>query len=307
MIFFGILQIVLGLFALLGAAMIVLGIVAGRNMTPAQAPALRLMVPSVAMYIGAAVWFFTMGVGSIRVRRWARALTLVQSWMWLLMGLLTALTFAVFADLIFKSLPSEQKEYQAVIVGCIGIFLVVGFVLLPLFFVLFYRSPHVRATVERLDPTRRWTDRVPLSVLGFALWMGVSSAGLLLCSFMYRALPLGDFMLRGAAAQGALVVVAFICLFIIVQAMRLRRSGWWAALILMIVGAVYSLIFFPRIDFEKWYAAMELPSTPGTTEMITEMYTSPFFLGYMIVVWAIYLGFLLYIRRYFSGSEQVIT
>ena len=46
-------------------------------------------------------------------------------------------------------------------------FLMMGFVfvLLPIAWVLFYRSRHVQATCEARDPVARWTDACPLPVL----------------------------------------------------------------------------------------------------------------------------------------------
>ena len=47
---------------------------------------LRVVLPSLALYGLIAVGLVTLGVGSIRARRWAVALTLSLSWVWLITG-----------------------------------------------------------------------------------------------------------------------------------------------------------------------------------------------------------------------------
>ena len=57
---------------------------------PAQAqPHPQVVVPFLISYATLAAAFATLGVGSILARRWARALTLILSWLWLVTGLLT--------------------------------------------------------------------------------------------------------------------------------------------------------------------------------------------------------------------------
>jgi hypothetical protein len=46
-----------------------------------------------------------------------------------------------------------------------------------------------------------------------------------------------------------------------------------------------------------------MPSDPAQTEMMRAMYSGPFFYVWMGVIWAVYLGFLLYIRRFFTAPE----
>ena len=83
---FGIIVIVLGcLIALMLPLMLVGQLMAGH--VPGAAPLpLRLMLPAVFMYLGLAVLFIWLGIGSVLCRRWARALLLVFAWLWLLGG-----------------------------------------------------------------------------------------------------------------------------------------------------------------------------------------------------------------------------
>ena len=46
----------------------------------------QTMIPGIVLYFVLAVALVWLGVGSIRARRWAWTLTVVLSWMWLIMG-----------------------------------------------------------------------------------------------------------------------------------------------------------------------------------------------------------------------------
>ena len=123
----------------------------------------------------ALIW---LGIGSIKARRWARALLLIFSWSWLIMGIfMTAIMPFVMAK-VFANLPPDAKTGQpamppaaitAMVIG-MTLFFVVFFVLVPAVWTFFYNSRHVKATCEARDPVTRWTDACPLPVLGFCLW-----------------------------------------------------------------------------------------------------------------------------------------
>src|SRR3990172_2375454 len=171
LVFFGILQILLGVFSILLLGLSILGVVMTRisGTAAGQAMSLKTMFPSFLMYTVGAVVFIWLGIGSITAKRWARALTLILSMIWLAIG---ALTFGFEAYLMPKLLSGMQLEGgrmpesgMAVVTFFILGFMFVLFVVLPAAFTLFFRSPHVKATCEQRDPKPRWTDQRPLPAL----------------------------------------------------------------------------------------------------------------------------------------------
>lgn len=82
---FGALEI---LVALACATLIPLTLVAGA-VTPGMDA--HLVLPSLVLYAAMAAVFLTLGIGSIRARIWAQALTLSLSWIWLITGIATVL------------------------------------------------------------------------------------------------------------------------------------------------------------------------------------------------------------------------
>ena len=51
-----------------------------------EVASVRMMIPGILFYTLLAVWFIWVGIGSIKARRWARALILISSWLWLICG-----------------------------------------------------------------------------------------------------------------------------------------------------------------------------------------------------------------------------
>jgi hypothetical protein len=224
--------------------------------------------------------------------------------MWLIVGVMTSIGFVAMSPHMFEALPQEQASMKPVVIGCMSIFLGLFFIVLPLIFVLFYRGPNVRATVEAVDAVPRWTDGLPLPLLIFALWMLSGGLCMLFLGPMYTAFPVGPWMLRGVSALALMLTIAGATLFIGLGSLKRMRAAWWAALVLLVVGVAYGAVFMRKIDVSAWYKAMSMPIDPRQLVMIQSIYSSPFFYLWMAVMWAAYLGLLLYLRRYFFRFDQ---
>lgn len=267
------------------------------------------MPPGMAIYVGLfylalASLFGTLGIGSMMARRWAPPLILVTSWGWLVTGAATAGVMGFFVPQFLAALPNNQPEVKTAMAGCMSVGIGLFGILLPLAFVLFYRSKHVKATVDTLDPVPRWTDGQPVSLLIFASWMIIGAVTTLLSSFMYKALPIGSFMLRGLPMFAFMAGLATFLFWIGVGTIRRLRAAWWSALVMMIVGVAWSVSYLTGTDPVAMYEAMGMPVDPQQVKMVTAMYASPFFHAWMAALWIGYLVFLLYIRRYFFPRSE---
>ncbi|MGH9433124.1 MAG: hypothetical protein ACRD3T_16455 [Terriglobia bacterium] len=113
----------------------------------------RLPIPSASdkifafiFYGGLGIWFFVIGIGSIKCRNWARIAMLVVSGVWLAAGAVSSLFIAF---LIPKTMQSQDgirviyitRAYE-VTMGGVGFFLVV----LPVVSLVFYSRRSVKAT-----------------------------------------------------------------------------------------------------------------------------------------------------------------
>lgn len=254
LVLFGLIQILVGVIC----AGFTLLIAAGAEVQKSGA---ALASPLVVWGL-ATVYFFAAGIGSIRGRRWARALSVVVSAIWTVAGIVVTLMLMI--------MPRVFGGGVAIVA------LVIGGVLLPVGLFVFYQSPHTRAACERLDPNPRWTDRVPLPVLAVVVVMAFGSVALL-ANLANPVLPLFGRTITGAPAAMAVLAFSILSAFLAVQLYRLKESAWWTVMLLQAIGVVY-----------------------GATVLITTD-NDPMFLAVLLATWVGYFAFLIYLRRYFTG------
>jgi hypothetical protein len=208
LVLFGILQLLLGV----GTAFLALAVSASTSPAPELAS-------GIVLFGTATLYFFAAGVGSIRARRWARALSVSVTGLWLTIGTIATLVAAIGAP---QSTPFVRY--------------IVGGIVVPLALHLFYRAHDVGATCDVRDPEPRWTDRVPLSVLAIVLVMAFSSVTLL-ANLGNASSQLPD-ALRGEPAGVAVFALAVLFAYIAFQLYRLKQSAWWTTAMLHVLGAI---------------------------------------------------------------------
>src|SRR5215471_10227795 len=86
LVVFGVFTILLGACAGLMTPLMLLGHFMNARNPDAPATGLAMLLPGLLMYAGLAVALIWLGIGSMRARRWARALLLILAWSWLVMG-----------------------------------------------------------------------------------------------------------------------------------------------------------------------------------------------------------------------------
>jgi hypothetical protein len=305
---FGIFELCLGLLCLVIAGFTFLSLsLAAQNslqMGPAISP--RQLLPSLSIYLGAAAFLFTVGVGSILARRWARALMLVFSWLWGIVGAVSLLFMIFFLPDFFARIAArggtEASVPLAAMQGCAWAALFLFFLVLPAVFILFYRSPHVRATCEVRDYRERWTDRVPLPLLGLSLALAYGGIGVLL------SLPQGVVLLFGRIWTGwpaivlILLVSAVFCVLAVATYLRLAWA-WPALLGLWGLGVVSAALFvWTGFDWKALYAAMNMPTQGIEALGLDQLFRGPRFAIPVGLSALAGLGFLIWVRRYFRAE-----
>jgi MFS family permease len=223
----------------------------------------------------------TVGVGSIRARRWARALSVAASAIWMAGGVVATLMIMLILPRVMEGLPRPTFGF-----GCTSAVGAIFGIALPLVLFLFYRLPSVRATAEAHDPKPRWTDRVPPPVLAMVMIL-LFSAIMLLANVGNPVLARFGDVVAGAAAALVVLTMAVLCAFVAVQFYRLKESGWWTLLILQVAGLVYGAI------------AIKREGAPA----VSAIYADPLFLGALLTMWLAHFAFLLYLRRFFVGER----
>ena len=242
----GVLEILLGV----GAWLIVGLMIFAASMVTAQGAGSKgSMIPGIAVYGIAGLVFVMLGVGSIRARRWARALWLVVSSFWLIGGVLAAAVVA----LLMASVAGVESILLIAILSFFAVFMI-G---LPASLLAFYRSPHVKATCEAAGPQPCWTDGCPLPVLGAALWFASMTLTLPWMGWLYGGLyPFFGHFVRGAAGHGLWMVSGLLSGIATYGIYRRIHTLWLLGLVLVLGQGISATVTYAVVDPKELFAAM---------------------------------------------------
>jgi hypothetical protein len=280
---FGALQILIGL----ACGILVLYVASGSEIAVRQGPAGGAAVASGLMVYGVAcVYFIAVGVGSFRRRRWAQALSVVVSAMWLAGGAVATMLILVLLPAIKERNP--QTSGVLVLAGTILVAIVV-----PLAIFLFYRRPVVQLMCEAAD-VPRWTDRVPLPILAVMIVLAFGALALF-ANLGNPVISLFGRDVTGAPAAVTLLALGILSAWLVVQFYRLKESAWWTLVLLQIIGCVVATVSLIRGR-----------AATGRDD-IAEASRSPFFIAIIVASWLGYFAYLLYIRRYFALQSEPRT
>lgn len=247
----------------------------------------------------ATLYFFATGIGSIRARRWARALAAAVSGIWTVLGVFSlALAFIVVPHVMVLIPPSQES---AVKIGTFA-FIAIGMILLPLVLALFYGSRDTGLTCDELDPRIRWTDRVPVPALALALVLAFVSVTMLMNAVRPNFILFGR-VLTGAPAALAMIAFGILFAHLAIQVYRLRESAWWVLVLLHVLTGAASIPAFATMNLNDAYRAAGT-LTPQIQAMHLEQLTgNPALWAIVAVGWTAYLAFLIWLRRYFVGRS----
>jgi hypothetical protein len=203
---------------------------------------------------------------------------------------------------ILRTMPSAPVEAGTIMLTCMAIVFGIFGIVVPLAMILFYRSPHVRETCVALDPHPRWTERSPLPLLGLSLWLAFSAVCMIGMS-SYAVLPLGRQIITGPIAVMTYCAIGLLLLYVSWGVFARSLLAWWVGMAYGVLIAVYCVVIFPHLDFDAVVRAMRMPKTP-TMPDLSNIYRSPWFLGWLGVFWVLYFGYFLFVLRYLKPAAK---
>jgi len=310
LVVFGILTLLLGVLAGLVILLVLVGQAAAANL-PNPPPRAATLLPVIAVYGTLAVALVWLGIGSIMARRWARALLLIFSWSWLVMGVFTIGILGFVMPKVLANLPPNATNGQpalpagAIVGVMIVMFLVFGvlFVILPAVWTFFYNSPHVKATCESRDPVTRWTDACPLPVLGLCLWLSFAVPMMLLMPIAaHGTMPFFGMFLTGLPGSVFCIFIAVVWSYAAWRLYRLDVRGWWLILIALVVFMVSSVLTYARHDVVEMYQLMGYPEAQIEQIKQTGLLQGNRMSWFMVLSVLPFLGYLLFIKKFLHGK-----
>jgi hypothetical protein len=310
LVVFGVIQIILGLLAALMVPLAALGafltrLAPGVTMRPGQ------YVSGIASYAVMAAVLLTLGIGSVQMKRWARALTLVISWYWLITGVLMTVLMTAVLPVVMRSVLRAQQNaagqsgalsagIMAVILTIVIVFAAFFLIVVPIAFVVFYSRQDVADTCRDHDPVERWTDRVPLPVLGASVVFVVQALYLLSTGIATPMFPLFGRYLLGLSAIPWFLAFACLDTYLAVAFLRVKPIAWWIAVVVEPIRLLSMAVTFSRADPMQAYA--KLGWSDAQVQMLS---SSPFFRSHVVLWWSLisavlFFGYVLWLKRYFK-------
>jgi len=244
-------------------------------------------------------------------RRWARALLLIFSWGWLVMGVISIGMMAFMLPHIMETAhaaappgqPALPASANTLVMVISMLIMGVMFLLLPGAWILFYRSRYVKATCEARDPVVRWTDRCPLPVLAISLWVAWGAPMMLFMAVAYKGVvPVFGTFVVGPLGSALYVLFALFWGYSAWAMYKLDRRGWWLIVICLSLFSISAFMTYSRHEISELYTLMEFPK-----EQIAQIEKLGFFKG-QTMAWMTLactvpiLAYLLYVRKYFVRS-----
>lgn len=310
----GLLQVLLGclcgLMALFMLAMPFLGLLI-RAPQP-QGMNSQVMIQGSVVYLSLAVVFIWLGIGLALARRWAWTLTIVLSWLWLIGGAFGVVTVVLMGPMMSAMVTQQGRlpqEAMLIMAATIGAFAGCFYILLPGGFLFLCQSTAVHATCLRRDRKVPWTDRCPMPVLPLSIMLAVSAIAMPLGTISGNVTPLFGVFLSGLAGTAVMLLIALLMAYLAWSTYRLKMAAWWGMLLVGIAGAVNTLFMFSGNTLMTIYQNVKMPP-----EQLEAMRKYGFF--EMMSRWGpwmslaggtAWLGYLLYVRRYFIRSDEQTT
>lgn len=316
LVIFGVFQIILGLLAALMVPFVALGAFMSR-ITPGGAMRPGQIISGILTYAFLAAALLSLGIGSVQRKRWARALTLVTSWYWLIMGALVTVLLTAVLPVTMKGVLAQMQQntadspspelstgVMAVLLTLIIILAAFFLVFVPIAFVVFYGRDDVAETCRHRDPVERWTDRTPLPVLGASVILFVGALYLLLTGVTTPVFPFFGQYLSGIAGAACFFAMAALDVYLGIALFRLQSSGWWITVLAMPIRLLSIVLTYAKADLMQAYSKMGMSDTQ--VEMLR---SSPILRGHVLLWWSLlsmllFFGYLLWLKRYFKSPAS---
>ncbi|MCK4563525.1 MAG: hypothetical protein KAU94_02485 [Verrucomicrobia bacterium] len=305
LVVFGTLDVLLGIFCF-SLAMLLLIVVSSAGLHGLR-PIYYWMAMSFLFY--STGWYIVLGLGSIKARRWARALLVVGAWVAVFFGTLALALVLYILPEAYGILADSGLIAPTVALGILyfAVFVLLFLqVVFPLIAVAFYGLESVRTTCERRNPEPSWTDRCPLPLLAMGF---ISTLGCL--SIIAGATTHYTVFLFGSVVSGwpGMLVVAFLsiaCGYVGWGAFTRKMHAWWGAYALVLLTCSSLMLTFAEIDMSLLYTHMGY-SAMQIEQQKQFLTLSPASLTFISCVWGIMASiYLVWVRDCFRPEKDAV-
>ena len=204
----------------------------------------------IGYYLIAAL-FIPLGYGHLKLRRWARTLSLTLLWSWLVVGApLIVVVFFILAATKDLSLPAALMAL---------VFLGLSYFVFPGLLIRFYQGRNVRQTFEAKDARPCWIEDLPIPILVLSAlysFFVIMLHILILFNGMFPVFGVFRFGLQGIV----LLDISIACLICLIWGTLQRRLwAWWGAVILLGLFTFSTVLTFFRSSYSTILTGLAFP------------------------------------------------
>jgi hypothetical protein len=262
-----------------------------------------LVVQNIGYYIIAAL-FIPIGIGHVKLRRWALTLTQLYLWFWLGAGILLFGNFVLLIPSVFGlDLRRDVLLLQLVTIG-VALFIVL--ILLPVLALWFYKSGRAKSVFKEHDSNRYWTERYPFSLLALLLLFVIMIIVMHLAIFFQSLFPMFGQIMLGRQSVCIIALCILVLGILIYGTVRLKKWAWWGSLVYISLLTISSALSFSRYSFYDIILMMNLPAYE--MEFLDKMTLVHDYrlVGLFAAPLLIALGLVLYSKRYFWSCDYLV-
>ena len=213
-----------------------------------------------------------LGYGHLKLRRWARTLSLTWLWSWLVVGApLIVVVFFILAGTKSMSLPAAL--IALVLLG-------LSYGVLPGLLIRFYQGRNVRKTLETRDARNNLIEDLPVPTL-------VLSSLYVFYILMLHILILfnGMFPLFGVFRYGiqgiVLLDISIACLACITWGtLRQRLWAWWSSVIFLGLFTFSTVLTFSRFNYSAILSGLAFP--PREMEFLAGIPVQGYYFSFLV-------------------------
>src|SRR6185437_15618371 len=305
---FGIIHILLGGFCALMCPLALFGLMMSRKISGISTP-MASQYLGVLWYAFLAAIFITLGIGSIQARRWAHALSLILSYIWLIGGSLVVVLLTAIMPVAIRT-AMHQGGSKEVSAGAMAVILTIGIafaalflIALPIAFLVFYSKQDVRETCRQRDPVERWTDRCPLPVLAMSLLFAFTAFYYLATGVAKPLFPFFGVYLTGMRGTIGFLLIAALEAYFARAFFKLKPTGWWVAVLTRGLLLTSAVVTATRTSLMDAYVKMGMSSRELQQLNSNPLAHSKAILFFGLSFSLIFFGYLLWLKKYFKNPN----
>ncbi|MEE9369766.1 MAG: hypothetical protein V3V05_13030 [Pontiella sp.] len=234
-------------------------------------------------------WFIVMGLGSVKARRWARALVLVGAWVAVFFGtLILALVLYILPEAHNLLTESELiSPDSALLILYFTTFVLAALqVVFPLSAIAFYSLRGVQRTCERRNPEPSWTDRCPLPLLAMGFISVLGSFTIFFGATTNFVVFLFGHVESGWSGLAIELIISMGFAYVGWGAFNRKMHAWWGAYALVLLTSSSMMLTFSELEMSALYVHMGY-SQYQMAQMVHLKPINPTMLTFVSGVWGI--------------------